>query len=211
MWTYNALKNGLLSDPVQEMNLNLIQAKTALAQMNVKWKSAGEKLNLKSENKGYDWSFDLLLIYWFDIDLILIWYWSWYWSILIGNICFFFQSLILKNIYSWYWKKNIFNNIDQDWSGLIFFNIGSSGSSSGCRILLPARCWWVCQPGKTRWRNEPTDSLESVRASNGLELDDIDWVLVDKGLGRWVFTKNRNQWWERCRFQRSLKADSTTW
>ena len=122
MWACNALKNGLLSDPFQEMSLNWIQAKTALAQMNVKWKSAGEKLNLKSENKDYDWSFDLLLIYWSDIDLILIWYWSWYWSILIGNVRFFFQSLILKNLYSWYWKKNMFNIIDQDWSGLFFFH-----------------------------------------------------------------------------------------
>ena len=81
--------------------------------MNVKWKSAGEKLNLKSENKDYDWSFDLLLIYWSDIDLILIWYWS----ILIGNVRFFFQSLILKNLYSWYWKKTcsiLLIRIDQD-------------------------------------------------------------------------------------------------
>ena len=115
MWTYNALKNGLLSDPFQEMNLNLIQVKTALAQMNVKWKSAGEKLNLKSENKDYDWSFDLLLIYWSDIDLILIWYWSWYWSILIGNVRFSFNP--------WYWKIYIPDiekkHVQYYWSGLI--------------------------------------------------------------------------------------------
>ena len=145
MWACNALKNGLLSDPFQEMSLNWIQAKTALAQMNVKWKSAGEKLNLKSENKDYDWSFDLLLIYWSDIDLILIWYWSWYWSILIGNVRFFFQSLILKNLYSWYWKKNMFNIIDQDWSGLFFFTIGSSGVSTFFSTKSPqSRVFFEC-------------------------------------------------------------------
>jgi hypothetical protein len=97
--------------------------------------------------------YDIGLILIHDIDLILIWYWSgidllliWYWSGIDPGI-----GLILILILIWYWldiekwinpqdwknqllrlKKINFNIIDQDWSGLIFFNPGSSGHPVDC-------------------------------------------------------------------------------
>ena len=99
--------------------------------------------------------YDIGLILIHDIDLILIWYWSgidlvliWYWSGIDPGI-----GLILILILIWYWldiekwinpqdwknqllrlKKINFNIIDQDWSGLIFFNPGSSGKLWSSRL-----------------------------------------------------------------------------
>ena len=69
-----------------------------------------------------------------------------------------------------------------------------------------SQCWCDCHPGKTRCRKLATDSLGSVKASKG----DDDWSLGEKGRGRWVSTKSRNQWRVRCRFQ-SIRRGQQFW
>ena len=100
----------------------------------------------------WNWSLQSMILVWYW-SMILIWYWSgidlvliWYWSGIDPGI-----GLILILILIWYWldiekwinpqdwkkqllrlKKIKFNIIDQDWSGLIFFNPGSSGNMRRC-------------------------------------------------------------------------------
>ena len=64
----------------------------------------------------------------------------------------------------------------------------------------------IATRGKLDAKNWPRTRWGRSKLRKG----DDDWSLGEKGRGRWVSTKNRNQWRVRCRFQ-SIRRGQQFW